>query len=252
MRILRLASLLLALIATLPVRAEPPVRILAAVSTTNVLTEVIQAFTTREKIEVIPVFAASSALAKQVENGAPANLFLSADERWMDYLSDRRLIVASSRADLLGSRLVLIAPADSMTKLVIAPGFPLAAALGDGRLAVGDPDHVPAGAYAKAALESLKVWPAVEGKLARTDSVRGVLAFVERGEAPFGIVYSTDAAISRKVRIVGEFPEASHPPVRYPVALVAGQDGAAARTFLTFLRSAEARAIFQRHGFAVF
>jgi molybdate transport system substrate-binding protein len=167
----------------------------------------------------------------------------------MDYLQQRHLIATDTRADLLANHLALVAPTGSPIRLRIAPGMPLAAALGaDGRLALSGPD-VPAGRYAQAALTSLRVWPSVEGRLARGESVRATLAFVARGETPLGIVYDTDAKIEPKVRIVGLFPESSHPPIRYPAALLASSKNASARAFLAFLRGPRASAIFRRYGF---
>ena len=195
-------------------------------------------------------FAASPTLAKQIENGAPAELFISADEDWMDYLQKRGLIDAKSRADLLGNQLVLIAPKDSPANLAIGAGFPLDAALGDGHLAMADPGSVPAGKYGKAALLKLGVWSAVEGRVAAAENVRAALLLVARGEAPFGIVYRTDAAAEPAVRIVGAFPADSHPPVTYPMALMAGTHPAAA-AFAAYLKGATAGALFEAQGFAV-
>jgi molybdate transport system substrate-binding protein len=244
-------TILTALILGLPLQARcaETVTVFAAASLTNALTEIGNMFAAKGAGTVTPSFAASSTLAKQIENGAPANVFISADEAWMSYLSEKRLIVPDSRFDLLGNRVVLVAPADSNLKVDIKQGLPLAELLGDGRLATGDPDHVPAGKYAKTALEKLGVWAGIEGKLARADNVRAALALVERGECPLGIVYSTDAAISKKVKIVGTFPEDSHPPVTYPAALVTGKDAPEARSFLNFLKTPEAKAVFEKYGF---
>ena len=193
-------------------------------------------------------YAASSALAKQIEAGAPADLFISADVEWMDYLQQRRLIKPDTRRNLLRNRLVLIAPADSQVSLNIAPGFPLAIVLGSGRLAMANPDAVPAGKYGKASLEALGVWRAVQSKVASTENVRAALVLVSRGEAPLGIVYRTDAAADPKVRVVGVFPENTHPPIIYPIAVTVDGKPAAA-TFLSWLNTPEAHAIFQKHGF---
>ena len=198
---------------------------------------------------VRPVFAASSTLAKQIAQGAPAQLFLSASRDWMDYLEDRHAIDPASRVDLLGNRLVLIAPADSPLSLEIAPGVPLARGLDGGWLAIGDPAHVPAGIYAKAALEALGVWSEVAGKTARTADVRAALALVERGEAAAGIVYQSDLQISSRVRPAGVFPVTTHPPIAYPLARIAGPTSPAVERFYRFLLGPEARAIFQAHGF---
>jgi molybdate transport system substrate-binding protein len=198
---------------------------------------------------VRPVFAASSTLAKQIVQGAPAQLFLSASNEWMDYLERRHAIDPASRVDLLGNRLVLVTPADSRLSLAIAPGFPLARGLDGGWLAIGDPAHVPAGIYAKAALETLGVWPEVAGKTARTADVRAALALVDRGEAAAGIVYRSDLEIGNRVQLAGVFPETSHPPITYPLAKVAGPSSDAAERFYRFLLGPEARAIFRAHGF---
>ena len=235
-----------------PARAADQVMVFAAASLTNALTDIGKIFDEKGKGTAVPSFASSSTLAKQIENGAPANVFISADEEWMNHLAEKRLIVPESRFNLLGNRLVLIAPAGSdLKKVDIAPGFPLAKMLGSDLMATGDPDHVPAGKYAKGALQKLGVWAEVDGKLARADNVRAALALVERGECPLGIVYSTDAALSQKVTVVGTFPEDSHPPITYPAALIAGKDTSGARAFLDFLKTPEAKAVFQKYGFAV-
>ena len=199
--------------------------------------------------KVVVSYAASSALAKQIVNGAPADVFVSADLDWMDYLARRKLVAPGTRFDLLKNSLVLIAPAQSFSTLRITPGFALAAALGDGRLAVANPESVPAGKYAKDALEHLGVWMSVEHRLARTENVRAALALVSRGEAPLGIVYKTDALADNQVRIVDTFPGTSHAPIVYPVALVAGRASAAARRLLDDLRSPNARATWEKYGF---
>ncbi|SOD95312.1 molybdate ABC transporter substrate-binding protein [Caenispirillum bisanense] len=236
--------------ATLPAAAAEKITVFAAASTTDALTEVGAAFAKETGVEMVPSFASSSTLAKQIEEGAPAQVFVSANAKWMDYLADKGLVVADSRADLLGNDLVLIAPADSAVATVaIGPGLDLAPLLDGGRLSVGDPDHVPVGQYAKAALEKLGLWAATEPQLARQNDVRSALALVERGEAPLGIVYSTDAAASNGVKTVGVFPKDSHSPITYPVALVT--DSPAGRSFLAFLQSDAAKAIFARHGFTV-
>lgn len=236
--------------AVLPAAAAERVAVFAAASTTDALTEVAAAFTADTGVAVAPSFASASTLAKQIEQGAPAEVFLSANTQWMDYLADKGLVIADSRADLLGNDLVLIAPADSAVVAVdIGPGLDLVALLNGGRLAVGDPDHVPAGQYAKAALETLGLWTATERRLARQNDVRSAVALVQRGEAPLGIVYSTDAAAAEGVKTVGVFPGDSHPPITYPVALVTETE--AGRAFLAFLKSDAARAIFARHGFTV-
>jgi molybdate transport system substrate-binding protein len=231
-------------------QTKPPITVFAAASLNNALSEVGGLFTARTGTPVRFSFAASSTLARQIEAGAPAQVFVSADVDWMDYLAQRHLVVGASRRDVLSNHLALIAPAGSDVKLRVAPGMPLAGALGGGRLAVAGPD-VPAGKYGKAALTALGVWPSVQDHLAQADSVRGALAFVAHGEAPLGIVYDTDAKVEAKVRIVGLFPDQSHPPIVYPAALVAGASDPDAAAFLGFLQSPEASAVFRKYGFAV-
>jgi molybdate transport system substrate-binding protein len=222
----------------------------AAASLTDALEEVDAAFTRQTGIPVKASFAASSVLAKQIEAGAPADVFFAAERAWMDYLEQRGLLKRGSRHDLLGNALVLVAPADSTVRLKIAPGFDLVAALGGGRLATADPDSVPAGQYARAALTALGVWQSLSGHLVRAENVRAALEYVARGDAPLGIVYRTDAQVEKRVRVVDVFPADTHPPIVYPVALTAGA-GAQAQRFTAFLSSAAARAIFVRQGFVV-
>jgi molybdate transport system substrate-binding protein len=195
--------------------------------------------------------ASSSTLARQIEGGAPADIFISANPEWMDYLEERDLIRGGSRADLLGNELVLVAPRDEDTRLEIAPGFDLLGALGGGRLAMGDPDHVPAGIYGKAALESLGVWQEVEPHVIRADNVRAALVLVARGEAPLGVVYRSDAAADDTVRVVGAFPPDSHAPIIYPLAIMAESKHPAAAGLVEFLRSEGALPLFERFGFTV-
>jgi len=234
--------------------AEPasrPVTVFAAASLTNVLDELGREFTLATGVPVRFSFGSSSILARQIEAGARAEVYFSADEEWMDHLARRSRIVDSSRRNVVGNQLVLIAPRASKVQLVIEPGFPLVAALGKGRLATGDPDSVPAGRYARAALASLGVWNGVvEQRLVRAEDVRHALMFVARGEAPLGIVYATDARVDDRVRIVGTFPAGSHPPITYPVALTprAGPD---AERFVQFVLGAAGRAAFVRSGFTI-
>ena len=195
-------------------------------------------------------YAASSVLAKQVENGAPADLFISADREWMDYLQERTLIDPKTRIDMFGNALVLIAPAGSRLTVAIAPGFPLAALIGAGRLAMADPAGVPAGRYGKAALTTLGVWPAVANRIAAAENVRAALVLVARGEAPLGIVYKTDAAVEPAVKIIASFPPDSHPPIVYPLALTLSASPDAA-IFAAYLRGTVARAMFEAQGFTV-
>lgn len=225
--------------------------VFAAASLKNALDEVGAAFTQQTGTKVNVSYAASSALAKQIENKAPANLFISADLDWMDYVAQRQLIRADSRTHLLGNRLVLVAPKDSPATVEIKKGFKLGDLLGTGRLAVGDPAHVPAGKYAKAALEALDAWAPVERKLAPTENVRATLALVARKEAPFGIVYETDAKAEPAVKVVGVFPAGTHPPIIYPVAIIAGSTNPNARPFLDHLTSPAAAAVFGKHGFSL-
>lgn len=200
---------------------------------------------------VVVSYGASNALAKQIEAGAPASIFISADLEWMDYLEQRRLLVPGSRVDLLRNALVLVAPAGSSAALKIAPGFDLSGALGGGKLAMANPDSVPAGKYGKAALESVGAWSSVEKQVVRAETVRAALALVARGEAAFGIVYRTDALAEKGVRVVDTFPETSHPPIVYPAALIASKPGAA-KALLDYLRSSAARATWDKYGFSPF
>jgi molybdate transport system substrate-binding protein len=249
---MRLLALLVAILLAAPAAAQERITVFAAASLRNALDEVDAAFTMHSGIGVTASYAASSALAKQVEQGAPADVFLSADAEWMDYLAARKLISPGTRVDLLGNALVLIAAKDSkIGHIDIAPGFDLAKLAGNGRIAVADVRAVPAGLYAKAALEKLGTWTAVQNKLAQAENVRAALSYVARGEAPLGIVYATDAKIEPDVKIVGTFPADSHPPIVYPVAAVAGREGGAAARYLQFLRGTEARGIFEKYWFVV-
>jgi molybdate transport system substrate-binding protein len=195
-------------------------------------------------------YAASSALAKQIEQGAPAQMFISADLDWMDYVEKKNQIKPESRSNLLGNRIVLIAPKDKAQPIDIKPGFDLAKVLGDGRLSMANVDSVPAGKYGKAALEKLGVWASVSNKLAQAENVRAALLLVSRGEAPAGIVYQTDAASDSSVKIIGTFPEDTHPPIIYPIALTANASPDAA-AFLAYIRSDKAKPLFEAQGFTV-
>jgi molybdate transport system substrate-binding protein len=230
--------------------ADAPGRVLvfAAASLADVLRDLDEAFTARTGIQVTSSLAASSTLAKQIEAGAPADVYLSADLQWMDYLEQRRLLRAGSRHDVVGNSLVLIAPASSRLRVRITPGFGLAQALGAGRLAVADPDSVPAGIYGREALQNLGVWSTVASRLVRAENVRAALEYVARGDAPLGIVYRTDALAEKRVRIAGVFPANSHPPIVYPVALTRHASGAAAR-YLAFITGPAAQPIFRKWGF---
>ena len=227
---------------------NPSIIVFAAASLTNALQELGDGFAKETSIPVKFSFAASSALARQIENGAPADVFLSADLEWMDYLQTRNLIQADTRHDMLGNRLVLIAPADSKLKLKIEPHFPLLEALSKGRLATGDPDSVPVGRYAREALSNLGLWNQVADRVVRADSVRSALAFVDRGEAPLGIVYETDALIDKRVRVVDVFPADSHKPIVYPIALTHTAKIGAAR-FVAYIRGPAGVAAFKAYGF---
>ena len=235
-----------------PAPRPAPLTVFAAASLSDALQAVGKAYTAKTSVPVRFAFAASNLLAKQIEARARADLFVSADQQWMDHVARAGFLVAGSRRDLLRGRLVLIAPADSHTTLRIAPNFPLAKALGPtGRLALGDPAYVPAGLYAKTALTRLGIWPSVQGKLAPADNVRVALSYVARHAAPLGIVYETDARAERGVKIIGLFPEASHPPIDYPAAIVRGASPSA-RGFAAYLNGTEAKAIFRRFGFRTF
>jgi len=250
-RSLGLAAAALALAIALPAAADDatPITIFAAASTSNAVNEIAALYEAEGHGAVRPVFAASSTLAKQIDQGAPADLFLSANVEWMDYLASRHLLEPGSRSDLLANRLVLVAPADSVWTLEIAPGFDLAGALGDGRLALGDPGHVPAGLYAKAALEALGIWDSVAAKTAHAANVRAALALVESGAVPAGIVYESDAVISRRTRVVARFPVDSHPPIVYPLAVIAGHRRPEVLRLRDFLNGDLAAEVFRRHGF---
>ncbi len=234
--------------------APEPLTVFAAASLTDALRAVDGVWQAQGGGALRLVFGASSTLARQIQAGAPADLFVSADERWMDELASHDLLVPGTRADLLHNRLVLIVPAEGSGRgppAMMTPDFDLAGLLGrDGRLAVGDPGHVPAGLYARQALTRLGLWPAMAPRLAPATDVRAALQLVARGEAPAGIVYATDAAAAPAVRVVALFPPALHDPITYPVAIPRGHDGAGARALLAFLAGSAARAIFVRLGFS--
>jgi molybdate transport system substrate-binding protein len=229
-------------------QAAPPL-FMAPASLKNALDQIAGDWKTETGKTVTFSFAASSALAKQIEQGAPADLFASADLDWMDYLDQRGLIRPGTRSNLLGNSLVLIAPADLPRSFALTKGADLGAFVGDGRLAVADVNAVPAGKYAKQALQALDLWTGVENKLAQSDNVRATLALVARGEAVAGIVYATDANSEARVKVLGTFPADSHAPIVYPVAIVATSTHADAQTFLTYLRSPAARRAYATHGF---
>lgn len=240
-------GLALAVLLAAPAQAETLV-VFAAASLTNALGEIGEHFAAETGITVKPSFAASSDLAKQIEQGAPAQIFISADAAWMDYLARQKLILPDSRSDLLRNRLVLVAPSDSAAILrEIQAGTDILTLSQGGRIASGDPDSVPVGRYFRQSLDYFGQWPGLDGQLVRAASVRAALALVERGEVTLAAVYASDAAISNKVKVVGLIPDQSHEPIVYPVALLA--DSPTARQFLAYLHSEAARAIFSRYGF---
>jgi len=230
---------------------DKSILVFAAASMKNALDDVDAAFAKQTGIAVVASYDASSALMKQIEQGAPADVFISADLKWMDYGSQRKLIDDSTRVNLLGNTLVLIAGKDSkLTNMTISPSLDLAGLAGEGRIVTGDVRAVPVGIYAKAALEKLGLWIAVEPKLAMVGNVRAALVLVARGEAPLGIVYATDAKVEPAVKVIGIFPEDTHEPIVYPAATTRTAKAAAA-PYLAFLRSSAAQAIFERYGFSV-
>src|SRR3984893_14540401 len=225
--------------------------VFAAASMTNAVDDIDVAFTTATGVKVVASYGATSALAKQIEQGAPADVFISADLKWMDYAADHKLIKPDTRVNLLGNRLALIAAKSSeLDKIDIGKGFNIAKFVGDGRIAVADVKEVPAGIYAKEALESLDAWAAAEPKLATAENVREALAFVARRKTSVGIVYETDAKIESFVKIIGIFPEDSHEPIPYPVGATGQTTNPVVTRYLTFLRSSSAKAIFERYGFS--
>lgn len=256
MKHLRIAlfAAFVATLGVLPLTATPAgsaqITVFAAASLTNALQDIGQAYEAKHPDKVVFSFAASSVLAKQIESSRGADIFFSADTDWMDYLDKRDLLTPGTRKDLLGNRLVLIEPADLNAPLTIGKNFPLAKAIGNGRLALADPDTVPAGKYARAALISLGVWDSVADHLAPAENVRVALAYIARGEAPFGIVYETDARIEPKVKVIGIFHENTHPPIVYPVALTKDAKPEA-RIFLDYLSGLVARTVFEKYGFRV-
>lgn len=227
------------------------VLVFAAASLTNALDDINTQYRRETSRRVMISYAASSTLAKQIEAGAPADIFISADLDWMDYLAKRNLIKPATQTNLLGNHLVLVAPKNSRENLDIAPGFPLADKLGGGKLAMADTAAVPAGKYGRAALEALGVWRSVQNKIVQAENVRAALVLVARGEAPFGIVYQTDAAVEPGVRIAGVFPDNTHPPIIYSIALTADSLNPDAATFLAYLESPKARPHFETRGFTV-
>lgn len=249
--LLRLAAII-SVIAAPATQAAPDRRgplVLAAASMQEAMTVAADNWAARGHTRPVLSFAGSSALARQIKAGSPADLFLSADEAWMTNVEHAGLVARGTRANVAGNRLVLVAPAGRRTTLRIGKGMPIARTLGDARLAMANPDGVPAGKYGKAALIALGVWPSVSNKIARADNVRSALALVERGAAPLGIVYATDARVSKLVRVVGIFPATSHPAIRYPIARLKSSRHKDAEPFRRFLLSAAGKAILARYGF---
>ncbi len=246
----RFASVVAACLTFGSATAHAEVLVFAAASTAIAVEEAAALFAARGLGTARAAFAASSTLAKQIAAGAPADVYLAADPRWADYLEARGAIEPATRRVLVGNRLILVVPADSSLTVDIGPGIDLAGPLGAGRMAMGDPNHVPAGMYGKAALERLGAWPQVSRRIAAMPDVRAALTMVERGEAAAGIVYATDAAVSGRVRVAGVFPADSHPPIAYVVAVVAGRARPEVMAFMEFLGSPAATDLFARHGFA--
>jgi molybdate transport system substrate-binding protein len=234
-----------------PAAAQEKVTVFAAASMKNALDNANKAWGTQGGKDVTVSYAASSALAKQIESGAPADIFISADLDWMKYISDRKLVKEDTKFNWLGNRIVLVAAKDAAKPVDIKPGFDLAGLLKGGRLAMGEPNAVPAGKYGKAALEKLGAWSSVEKSVAGAESVRSALALVSRGEAPYGIVYQTDAAADPGVAIVGTFPADIHPPIIYPIAILSESKSKDAAAYLDYLKSAKAAPFFEKEGFTV-
>jgi molybdate transport system substrate-binding protein len=257
MKVIGKVWLAIALAASLFVAAQPALAagkgptVFAAASLKNALDAVAADWKEKTGHDAVISFAATSALAKQIEQGAEADVFISADQAWMDYVAELQLVDPRTRFNLLANQLVLIAPKDSDLTVDIAPDFSLAEALGDGRLAIASVDAVPAGKYGKAALQSLGVWNGVKDKLAQAENVRAALRLVSRGEVPLGIVYASDAKADPNVKVLGVFPPDSHPPIVYPAARLAHAKGPGADAFLAFLRTPEARRRFEENGFSV-
>lgn len=230
---------------------EQRVTVFAAASLKNALDQIVSQWRAETGNAAVVSYAASSALARQIEEDAPADLFISADLDWMAYLSGKGLTRKDTETRLLGNKIVLVAPADSKATVAIGPGFDLAGALAGSRLAMANVDAVPAGKYGKAALEQLGAWSSVREHVAQAENVRAALALVATGEAALGIVYRTDAAAEPKVKVLGTFPEGSHPPIVYPAAITAAATSPEAEAFLTFLKSPTARQTFESEGFTV-
>lgn len=232
-------------------KADDKIIVFAAASLKGPLDDAAAAFKAAKGGDVAISYAGSSALAKQIEEDAPADLFISADLDWMDHVEKANMVKEGTRSNWLGNTLVLIGPADSNATLKIVDGFDLAGAIGDGKLAMADVKAVPAGKYGKSSLEKLGVWPSIEPKVAQTENVRAALALVASGEAPFGIVYQTDANAEPKVQVIDTFPEDSHKPIIYPIAQLTNSKAPLAADFLTYLKSPDATALFEKAGFKI-
>ena len=231
--------------------AAENITVFAAASLTNALQDIASEYEKGRDVKIVSSFASSSTLARQIEQGAPADLFISADQQWMDYASEKKTIDNGSRVTLLGNDLVLVAPTASQPQPVnISKTTDWKSLLKGQRLAVGDPDHVPAGIYAKEALQNLGAWEQLSPLMARSNSVRAALALVERNETPYGIVYGSDAIASKKVTVVGIFPKESHKPVEYPLAIVTDHNNARVKAFYDYLKGPEAAVVFKKYGFA--
>lgn len=251
-RSLLVALALVAAAPAAPAFAADDVIVFAAASLKNALDDVIAGYHEKTGKTVKASYEASSTLAKQIEQAAPADIFFSADLTWMKYLHDKNLTVADSEKSLLGNEIVLVAPKDSTATTTIAPGFDLGAVLGpDGKLAMANVESVPAGKYGKAALTKLGVWDSVSARVVQADNVRAALAFVAKGEAPAGVVYATDANAEPAVKVLGTFPADSHPPIVYPVALIAASTNPDAKAFLEFLESDAAKPAYTKQGFTI-
>ncbi|RWR02176.1 molybdate transporter [[Pantoea] beijingensis] len=230
--------------------AAENITVFAAASLTNALTDIATQYEKGKEVKIVSSFASSSTLARQIEQGAPADLFISADQQWMDYAIDKKTMDEKSRFTLLGNDLVLVAPTSVKPQPVsISKATDWKSLMKGQRLAVGDPDHVPAGIYAKEALQNLGAWDTLSPLMARSNSVRAALALVERDETPYGIVYGSDAVASNKVTVVGSFPESSHKPVEYPMAVVKEHNSPSVEAFYNYLKGPEAAAVFKRYGF---
>ena len=234
-----------------PAAAADKIVVFAAASMKNALDNMDAAFTKETGKEVTVSYAASGALAKQLENGAPADIFISADTQWMDYATQKKLIKDGTQVNLFGNALVLVAAKDKAKTVEIKQGMDLAGLLGDGRLAMGEPATVPAGKYGQSALQKLGLWSSVEKKVAGAESVRAALALVSRGEAPYGIVYQTDVASDPGVAVAGTFPEDSHPPIIYPAAITAESKNPEAQAYFDYMKSSKAAPFFEHEGFTV-